>query len=216
MEIQVNKQLYIECKKYLPSYWIPLLFEAKQSDMIDNKSSTVSYHLQLLTVGADSFKYNLGDELKRKYSTSKYNLIRLTYIFPVILILVLYNQPMLYMLITLSVSLILLSELNIIHLKQYINQKHMYANSLIKELIAIGIIAHQSNLIDNQAKAIDGYVKLIDNVNRTSVNLQARYTRLCELTAYEDMDVIREHMREVNEMEGVDRKIYTIISESIN
>lgn len=216
MEIQVNKQLYIECKKYLPSYWIPLLFEVKQSDMMDNKSLAVSYHLQLLTVGADSFNYNLGDELKRKYSTSKYNLIRLTYILPAIVVAVMYKQPTFYMLMMLSVSLVLLSELNIIHLKQYINQKHMYANALIKELMTIGIIAHQANLIDTQASAIDDYVKLIDDVNRTSVNLQAKYTRLCELTAYENMDVIKEHMREIDEIDGIDRKFYTIISDSIN
>lgn len=212
MEIEVNKQLYSECKKYLPNYWLSLLFQFKRSD----ETGKNGYYLQVSVIGADSFKYNLGDEIERKYSTGKYNLIRLAYVLLLVVIVTMYATSFLYMLITFSVSLILLSELNLIHLKQYVNQKHMYANALIKELMTIGIIAHQTNVIDTQASAITEHVGIIDNVNRTAFNVQAKYDRLCELTAYEDMDVIKEHRREVDEMEGIERQVYTIFSESIN
>lgn len=149
MNIIVPKTLYTDTHEYLGKYWSDRLFDKNEIT-----TTSIEHLLKTEILMQEGYSSEVTEDLRVKYSNAKYDNFRLIYLLAIILIAPFHNYNLMPFIFISVLMMGFLVEFNLVNLKKYNNQKHMYANGIVKEINHIAIVAYQARELEQSATLI--------------------------------------------------------------
>lgn len=210
--VEVNEDLYLEAKDYIPDYWFKNIFCV---DPTSDKQLT--YYINYDFIDSEATLDKMLDDIRDKHVNSVY---RYRYVIYALLasislsmFLFYFPYPVLFMVaaiacLTIEYAVLASSGHNLVKVK--------YANSIIKDIGNLTNLAHMSRQTELQSNLIVQYKAAFDDVERSYEAVKAEYVQFINMVALKDNRLVQLHLANVQNTTIIDTDISTQYSENIH